>query len=517
MASLGGVDLDSLNLDNPRGVAKTMLAESQKAKKTLDTGVADFQQKQQEITAKRDDLTAKASEPGGALSPPELPSYKPPAPTDPWALWGSPGMWLAGLSGLMGRRSMTRSLNAAGAYLNANNQGDAVRAKQAFDQWKLETNNAVKMHDWQQESYKTALGSLKEDSSEARATVETIAHATKDDPVLQALQHGGMEAAKTLFTQREENARNMMTHQKEIVQLNGLKELQEARQSGDLAKVKAAEQNMDDINKAFGKGGASGAVPINDATIDGIYQGRIRMADLGYRGSQRAEAMRQVTEKYPDYDSKRYAIEQGVERDFKSGTTSKNITSINTAIGHMGTLLDLSDALKNGPVQRVNTLVNRIATELGKPQVNNAKLAQQAVGDEMMRTFRQVGANEVEAAQWRARFDAEALSPEQSMGAAKTAATLLESRTASLDDQWKRGMDTDESFPHMLSDRSIKTLNRVGENWDWYRPKGTGKDQPGGAKTPSPEAISHLKAHPELRKDFDDYYGPGSAKDALGE
>lgn len=249
MADLAGVDLDSLSFDDPKKVAKAELSAAEKAKKTQDTAVADFGTESARIKSEREKLTEEAKKPGGGLAPPDLPNYKPPPPTDPWAQWGSPAMWLAGLSGLMGRKSLTRSLTAAGSYLNAVNQNDQARAKQSFDEWKQETENAIKMHDWQADAYKTALEGLKEDSADARAAVETIAHATKDDPVLQAIEHGGMDAARTLFDQREEKSRELLRMGPELEKWNMQKEaisqVDQAKKDFAAAKAKGDQAGMD--------------------------------------------------------------------------------------------------------------------------------------------------------------------------------------------------------------------------------------------------------------------------------
>lgn len=240
MADLAGINLDSISLDDPKSVAKAEMSYAEKAKTKQDTAISDFQGESAKIKAERDALTADAKKPDGALSPPKLETYKPPPPTDPWAVWGSPAMWLAGLSGLMGRRSVTNSMTAAGSYMNALNQNDMKAAQQHFDQWKQETANAVKMHDWQQDAYKTAMEGLKEDGADARAAVETIAHATKDDPVLQALQHGGMEAARTVFDQRENYKREMVRMGPELERLN-LDKQKESLKQGAIAAVDKAK------------------------------------------------------------------------------------------------------------------------------------------------------------------------------------------------------------------------------------------------------------------------------------
>jgi hypothetical protein len=120
------------------------------------------------------------------------------------------------------------------------------------------------------------------------------------------------------------------------------------------------------------------------------------------------------------YDPTYNATRATTWKEFTTGSTARNVTSINTAIGHMGTMYDLAEAMNNKDPRLVNSVVNRVSTALGKPEVNNFETARQAVGEELMRTFRQVGASEQEAKAWGERFSS-ANSPAQMKGAIKTA------------------------------------------------------------------------------------------------
>jgi hypothetical protein len=192
--------------------------------------------------------------------------------------------------------------------------------------------------------------------------------------------------------------------------------------------------------------------------IKGIAEGRINpTTSASIRGHERKNLMEQVTQYDPTYNAARPAV----WKDFTSGKASNNITAINTAIGHLGTLNRLGEALNNKDVTRVNQLLNVVSTETGHPNVNNYEIAQGAVGDELMRVFRQVGASENEANEWKKRFDA-MKSPKQIKGAVATATELLESRINALQDQWKRGSGSDKPFPNLVSPKSRKVLAEAG-------------------------------------------------------
>jgi hypothetical protein len=170
--------------------------------------------------------------------------------------------------------------------------------------------------------------------------------------------------------------------------------------------------------------------------------------------------LQRATQYDPTFDATNAAARSGTRKDFTSGQAARNVTAINTAIGHLGTLDQLGDALKNNDPRLLNAVVNRIATESGRPEVNNFEIARDAVGHELMRVFRQVGASKEESDAFQAKFKS-ANSPDQLKGAVKTAAELLQSRIEALDDQWKRGMNTDQGYPNLLSPKSQQVMAKV--------------------------------------------------------
>lgn len=196
-------------------------------------------------------------------------------------------------------------------------------------------------------------------------------------------------------------------------------------------------------------------------TVKAIGEGRETFSSLGIRGADRQEMVRLVNQYNPKYDQGLAPARFALRKDFTSGQTSKNITALNTAIGHLGTLDELGEALKTKDLQRINQLVNFVRNETGRPEVNNQALAAQAVGEELMRSFRGVGASEKEAAAWQSRFSA-ANSPEKMRGATKIATELLKSRIDSVNDTWRRGMGTEEGFPDLMSPKSLKVAKRLG-------------------------------------------------------
>lgn len=222
-------------------------------------------------------------------------------------------------------------------------------------------------------------------------------------------------------------------------------------------------------------------------TVKGIVEGRIPITSFSIRNNQRDAMLQRAMQYDPTFEAGKAPARMAVQKDFTSGVAARNVTAINTAIRHLGTLNDLGEALKNGDIRVVNAAVNRVATELGMPEVSNFEQAQSAVGNELMRVFRQVGAHAQETKDWEAKFPAKA-SPEQLKGAVKTAVELLDGRIKALDEQWMRGMDTDKGYPNLLTPTARDILARVGGN-----PRRRESDARGAAPNPVAPPLTNAK------------------------
>jgi hypothetical protein len=264
-----------------------------------------------------------------------------------------------------------------------------------------------------------------------------------------------------------------------------------------------------------GEGGMQSTIPVKDQELSGddflktltpaqrsevkaLAEGRLPISPYALRSKQMWPLIERTMQYDPNFDASNYQTRVGVRKDFTSGPTSKNLTGINTAIGHIGTLDELGDALNNNDVKKANSLLNTISIEIGNQSVNNFNLARSAVGDELMRTFRQVGASETEANAWKSHFDA-ANSPEQMKGATKVAVELLNSRINALNDTWKRGMNTDKDFPNIVSSKSKSVLKRMGIKLEagQSQPEKTEQTAAPTAKADHGAALEWANAHPD--------------------
>ena len=212
------------------------------AKKTYESRMADIGKEE-------------ASLDSGALKPPHLTAPPQPQETDPVHVWGSAAMWVAALGGLLTRRPLINSLNAASAVMNAYHARDAGVAKQAFDTWKIETENAVKMAQFSIDSYKAALQRVDTDKKAALADFTATAKALGDENAAYVAQHYGIDEAVRYVDAVQSHVDRMKMEEPKIDQLNTQVDLQlkAYHAAVDLAQAKKAgnPQQIQDAETAY--------------------------------------------------------------------------------------------------------------------------------------------------------------------------------------------------------------------------------------------------------------------------
>lgn len=144
-----------------------------------------------------------------ALQPPVMEKAPKPPETHDTPIadrWGSVAMMLAGFGGLLTRQPLTASLNAMAAVNHAFNEGDAAQAKSAFDTWKVENENAIKMNDFHVKAYEGAIRKVGTDRTGALAEIRATAAALKDDVVISLLDSGQTDRALQMLGARATGA-----------------------------------------------------------------------------------------------------------------------------------------------------------------------------------------------------------------------------------------------------------------------------------------------------------------------
>jgi len=179
------------------------------------------------------------------------------------------------------------------------------------------------------------------------------------------------------------------------------------------------------------------------------------------------QAMMTLATQYePQFDETVWKARNSTRTAFSSGTEAKNLTAINTAIGHLDSFDKAAQALGNGDYPLFNKLWNAVAPAVGGTEtaakIRTFEQAKEAVANELMRVFRGVGASSSDTAKWSETLNA-ADSPQALRAAVKSATDLLESRIGALGEQYRRGMSTsnDVDVLNMVYPKARATLERL--------------------------------------------------------
>lgn len=231
--------------------------------------------------------------------------------SNPVAAFGSAAMFLATMGSLMTRRPFVTALNAGADVVEAYKKNDLAAAQQAFGTWKAQLDTAMTIHRFEQEAYRLGVDKVQRDREGAKTDLAVTAAAMKDQVVLHLLENGRMDDAVNVIAGRRimgqragaagtnaqvantkmqlyqryqaavkagktEEAENIKQELNDFVsfvdpvaaragvtagikdpfrqdKLDAWEELKAARQAGDEAGIKTAQQKLDDIRTAEGK------------------------------------------------------------------------------------------------------------------------------------------------------------------------------------------------------------------------------------------------------------------------
>lgn len=218
------------------------------------------------------------------------------------------------------------------------------------------------------------------------------------------------------------------------------------------------------------------------AQVKALSEGRLSFP-TGYAISKQywKNMLRSVAQYDPNFDAVNYNARSKTRNDFTSGKSAQAITSFNTAIGHLGSLLKSADALNNNRFPWLNQAANFAENNTGDPRVGNFNTDKQAVADELTRAFRMAGGTAEDIAGWEKNLNA-ANSPAQLHGAIQHAVSLLSSRIGAIGQQYSRGMGTTTSGISLLSPQARQTLQALPGGADLIAEAGGGQ----GTVAPSP-------------------------------
>lgn len=205
--------------------------------------------------------------------------------------------------------------------------------------------------------------------------------------------------------------------------------------------------------------------PIDPGTANLVYKiatyqiDPTKLASIYGNNNQREQLINLASQYNPNYDASEFPVKEKLRDSFTSGTQGQNVNSLNTAIGHLYVLSQMSNALGNGNITPLNAAKNGIATTFGSANVTNFNTTASAVAGEAAKVFKSSGATDSEIAQFSKGLNAN-MSPAQLQGNINTMIQLMASRLNALEQQYQEGMGQppDSSFLSPESQQILQTL-----------------------------------------------------------
>lgn len=185
--------------------------------------------------------------------------------------------------------------------------------------------------------------------------------------------------------------------------------------------------------------------PIADQ-VKALAEGRMQFpAGFALKSPYWQNMISMVSQYDPNFDAVNYNARANTRKDFTSGKSADNITALNTAIYHLGSLEKNLSALNNSSIPAFNTVKNTLGEQLGSESIQQAKKASEAdaeaVSHELAKVFRSVGMSEGEVNSWKQKITTNS-SPAQRKAIIGEALHLMEGRLEALGERYNRGLGT---------------------------------------------------------------------------
>jgi len=169
-------------------------------------------------------------------------------------MFGSAAMALAGLGSMLTRRPLVNALNAGAAVMKAYHQNDMEAAQKAFDEWKINTDNAIRLHQYEMETYNAIMAKHKNDAEAKRAEMTAVAASLNDHVALALLNQNNVAGAIEVLTGLNINAGRIGPAASEMSIFHEMQTaraaLAKATATGDGAGAEAAQARIDTAQQA---------------------------------------------------------------------------------------------------------------------------------------------------------------------------------------------------------------------------------------------------------------------------
>jgi hypothetical protein len=201
--------------------------------------------------------------------------------------------------------------------------------------------------------------------------------------------------------------------------------------------------------------------PTQQAQVKALAEGRMAFpAGFALKSPYWQQMISAVSQYDPNFDAVNYNARAKTRNDFTSGKSAQNIKSLNTAIGHLGTLDSQIGGTASHALTPLNYLQNQAAQLTGSAGPTQFKQTASALASELTAVFRGQGGAEADVKRYLEELDPNA-SLEQKKAAVKNITELLASRTAAIGDQYNQGMGTTADPLTLLNSHAQQVLSTL--------------------------------------------------------
>lgn len=236
----------------------------------------------------------------------------------------------------------------------------------------------------------------------------------------------------------------------------------EQRAADKAAKEDAITQTPGDINLT-GEPYLATLPKALAAQVKALAEGRRPFPNNASMRSQSMQELVAAASQYdPTLDAANSATRVATRKDFTSGMSAKNITAINTALGHLGSLWKDAQGLHNRSLPAWNALANTMESATGDARVSKFNMSRHAVVDELEKAFRGSGGTQTGIEEWKQSINS-SQSPEQLRSAIGKGVELLNSRLQALGAQYNQGLSRSDEPISLLTPHSQAVFGALQE------------------------------------------------------
>ncbi len=192
------------------------------------------------------------------------------------------------------------------------------------------------------------------------------------------------------------------------------------------------------------------------AQVKALSEGRMQFpSGAALKSPYWQQMLTAVSEYDPNFDAVNYNSRSKTRNDFTSGKSAQNITSLNTAIHHLGSLNDDSAGLNNSNVgdwwnSAANAMEKRTGNTGMQTAMTNVGMDANAAAGELAKVFRSSGMSDKDIDSWKESLNT-SNTPAEFNASVKKGLDLMDGRLESLGQQYNQGMGTTKDPVQLLS------------------------------------------------------------------